>query len=137
MHERQVALAKNVFARGVHCHEESVRVVVAEHVTADCSVCGEDHELAAQAVPRQPWKGVPAAQEHAALSSCQLPVYTVHSGVDSSYERRWGCADVSGGNCRPSVFCIVEQQLERKGKYRTLLQSARCSAASRASAAVA
>lgn len=51
MHEGQVALSKDVLARGVHGHEKGLGVIEAEHPAADCSVCGEDHELAAKAVP--------------------------------------------------------------------------------------
>ena len=51
VHESQVALPQDVLARGVHGHQEGLGVVVAEHPAADCRVCGEDHELAAEAVP--------------------------------------------------------------------------------------
>ena len=59
MHESQVPLPQDVLSRGMHGHEECVRVIVAEDTATDFSVCGEDHELATQAVPRQAWEGVP------------------------------------------------------------------------------
>lgn len=67
VHESQVALPEDVLARGVHGHQKGLGIVVAEHPAADCSVCGEDHELAAEAVPRETWEGVPAGNDNSVM----------------------------------------------------------------------